>query len=192
MDRSIPILLSAVLVSTSAVAHGMPQYINSPPTQPQVLEWELLSDREMSATSGELWPAAVVVAIAAGALVGAAESFVDQSVSGGQIDMADVATNAAAGAALGGINAAAALTRSAVVIVTAIGLDIAYTAARAAAEPVGPPTPKIDLSKINIPPPVPPSVLYGAEIHIGPAVASAPSPDFGRGGGAGEEHYLYF
>lgn len=159
----------------------------------KIPEWQILGGEEMESTSGEILPLgfAGIAAIVGTAIGTAGSNAINQYEASGTVGLGEVALAGLMGGAVAAVNVAAAITGSPVVIVTAVGLDIAVTVASAVgADFVGPPTPTpvVDLSKINMPPTF--GIVYGPPVYQPPVIAVSPGPDFG--GGAGEEHYLYF
>jgi hypothetical protein len=195
MERSIPILLAAAVLSSTVQA--LPLSAEKTPHDRAISGWQSLSHQEMSDTTGEIAPiVAIAIGAAAGALLGATDSYVSQSVAGQEVDLGNVALSALGDAALGSLNAGAMITKKAVVIVSTVGLDVAYTAGKAAVTDfVGPPTPtapKVIIRDLNVPAPIPTGAITALNLEVARSAAPPPINQLKGGGGAGEEHYMFF
>jgi hypothetical protein len=193
MDTSKLAIITLPLFMFGSSCWAIPDYVDTYSYLDKIPEWQILAEEEMESTSGEFLQLGFVptVAIAAGAIGNAGNNALKQYHGTGSVNLGEVAAAAALGGALVAVNLAAIATGSPVAIVTAAGLDIAVTVASAVgADFVGPPTPTpvVDLSKINVPPTF--GIVYGPPIYQPAVIRISHGPDFG--GGAGEEHYLYF
>ena len=216
MEKCKLLLVSSSLLLLSSVCQAVPAAFEvgeSGVFGGQVMP---LSPEEMARTKGEFIqiPFVAIAGIFAGGVTVGVGNAIGQYQDFGTVNLGEVALAGAAGAGIAAVNIAAVATGSVVAITTAVGLDIAVTAAMAFAGDYGPyPQPAASSNVTLYPPPgaipgmfvdgVPanlPGMLQLSSGVLGmPPPILSPSyslptqvPDMMNSVGAGEEQYLYF